>query len=159
MLLARLFERLSLQLGTLSGFATLAIMIAVTVDVAGRFFFNSPIPGANEFSELLLVAMIFLGLAAAQQQRQHFAIEIAIQHLPPTARRWVDLVSLLISLAIVGLLAWLSAKQSWTAMLQDEASYGLIAFPIWPARMVLAFGLGLLGVQIVLDILRLLRGR
>lgn len=159
MLLARLFERLTLHLGALSGFATLAIMVAVVLDVAGRFLFNAPIPGANEFSELLLVAMIFLGLAAAQQQRQHFAIEIAIQRLRPSIRRWVELGGWLVSLAIVGLLAWMSGKQAWTAMLRGEASYGVIPFPIWPARVVLAFGLGLLALQIALDILRLLRGR
>lgn len=159
MLPVRLFERLTLQLGTLSGFATLAIMVAVTLDVCGRFFFNAPIPGANEFSELLLVAMIFLGLAAAQQQRQHFAIEIAIQHLPPSIKRWFVLGGWLVSLAIVGLLAWLSAKQAWASMLRDEASYGMIAFPIWPARIVLAFGLALLALQFAIDIARMLRPR
>ena len=158
-LAARLFERLTLQLGVLSGFATLAMMVVVVLDVSGRALFNAPIPGANESAELLLVGMIFLGLAAAQRQRQHFAIEIAVQHLPPAAKRWVTLGGWLVSLAIVGLLAWLSAKQAWASMLRAEASYGTISFPIWPARMVVAFGLGLLALQLAVDSLRLLRGR
>jgi TRAP-type C4-dicarboxylate transport system permease small subunit len=158
-LAARLFGRLTLQLGGLSGFATLAMMLVVVLDVGGRTFFNTPIPGGNEFCELLLVGMIFFGLAAAQKQRQHFAIEIATQHLPPALRRWIKLFGWLVSFAIVGLLAWVSAKQSWVSMLRGEASYGTISFPIWPARMVIAFGLGLLAAQLALDCVRLLSGR
>ena len=157
--IARGFDWFTAQLGALSGFATLAIMVVVVLDVAGRALFNSPLPGGNEFSELLLVGMIFLGLAAAQQQRQHFAIEIAVQHLPPRVRRWVEIAGWLVSLALVGLLGWLSAQQAWASMLKSEASYGTISFPIWPARMVLAFGLGLLAAQFAVDIVRRVRGR
>jgi TRAP-type C4-dicarboxylate transport system permease small subunit len=157
-LAARLFGRLTIQLGTLSGFATLAMMVVVVLDVGGRTFFNTPIAGGNESCELLLVGMIFFGLAAAQKQRQHFAIEIATQHLPAAAQRWVKLFGWLVSFAIVGLLAWVSAKQSWTSMLRGEASYGTISFPIWPARMVIAVGLGLLALQFALDTVRLLGG-
>ncbi len=156
-MVGRLFQRMTLNLGILSGFGTLVIMVLIVVDVAGRTLFNTPIPGSNEFSELLLIAMIFLGLAAAQQRREHFAIELAIQYLPPSAKRWVTLGGWLVSLAVVGLLAWLSARQAWTSMLRNEASYGTIAFPIWPARAVLALGLGLLSLQLVIDIVRALR--
>ena len=157
--IARFFDWFTAQLGALSGFATLAITMVVVLDVAGRALLNAPLPGGNEFSELLLVGMIFLGLAAAQQQRQHFAIEIAVQHLPPAARRWVEIAGWLVSLALVGVLGWLSARQAWASMLKAEASYGTISFPIWPARMVLAFGLGLLAVQFAVDIVRRVRGR
>lgn len=157
--IGRAFDWLTAQFGALSGFGTLAIMVVVVIDVLGRALFNSPLPGGNEFSELLLVSMIFLGLAAAQQQRQHFAIEIAVQHLPPGLRRWVDIFGWLVSLAVVCLLAWLSARQAWTSMLRSEASYGTISFPIWPARIVLAFGLALLALQYAVDIVRRARGR
>lgn len=155
-LIARQFQRLTLQLGILSGFGTLLMTIVIVADVAGRVFFNAPIPGGNEFSELLLIAMIFLGLAAAQQHRQHFAVELVTQHLTPAVKRWVDIGGWLVSLAVVGLLTWLSAKQAWLAMLRGEASYGTVSFPIWPARAILAFGLGLLSLQLAVDILRAL---
>lgn len=157
--LARAFDWLTHGLGILSGFITLAVMVVVVLDVGGRSLFNAPIGGANEFSELLLVGMIFLGLAAAQQQRQHFAIEIATLRLPTGAQRWVRLFGWLVSLGIVGLLAWVSGKQAWTSWLRGESSYGTIAFPIWPARMVIAFGLALLALQLAIDSLRILFGR
>ncbi|WP_170216266.1 TRAP transporter small permease [Allostella humosa] len=158
-MLSRTIQRLALGLGILSGFGTVVMMLLIVADVAGRTFFNVSLPGSSELAELLLVAMIFLGLAAAQQRREHFNIELATQYLPPLVKQVVALAGWVISLAVVGLLAWLSSKQAWTAFLRDEASYGIIAFPIWPARMLIAFGLALLAVQILLDIAGTLRPR
>ena len=150
--ITRRFQRLTLGLGIFTGFGTILIMVAVVVDVACRSLFNAPLAGASEFSELLLVAMIFLGLAAAQQRREHFAIDLVTQYLPPVVKRTVRLAGWLVSLAVVALLAWLSARSAWMSFLRSEASYGTTAFPVWPGRAVLAFGLVLLAVQLAVDI-------
>lgn len=156
--LVGLLEKLALHLGALSGFAVLAMMVVIILDVGGRAMFNLPVAGGNELSELLLVGLIFLGLAAAQQRRQHYTVDIAMHLFGPTARRVLDIGGLLLSLAVVALLAWLSAQQAWTATVQGEASYGTISFPIWPARIVIAFGLGLLALQLAIDIIKAARG-
>lgn len=153
---ARLIERFTRQLGVLGGFATLMVMIVIILDVAGRTFFNAPIPGGNELSELLLVVLIFLGLAAAQQGRNHYTVDIVTHLLGPVAQRRLETIGMVVSLLVVGLLAWLSAKHAWQAMLQGESSYGTISFPIWPARVVIAFGLGLLALQLIIDIVKTL---
>lgn len=158
-MLGRAFDWLTAELGALSGLGTLAIMVVVVIDVTGRALFNAPLPGGNEFCELLLVGMIFLGLAAAQRKRQHFEIEMAILHLPPALRRWVDVFRWLVSVAVVGLLAWLSARQAWSSLINAEASYGTVSFPLWPARLVLAFGLALLAVQYAMDTAKRALGR
>lgn len=150
-----MIERLTLRLGILSGFATLAMMIVIILDVAGRGLFNAPISGGNELSELLLVALIFLGLAAAQQRRQHYTVDILNHIAGPVGRRVMEVIGLLTSLAVVALLAWLSAKHAWAATLQGESSYGTISFPIWPARILIAFGFALLAIQFVIDLVKL----
>src|SRR3546814_15044152 len=76
------FERLMLSLSVLSGFATLLIILIVVADVTGRFLFNAPLHGGVELSELLMVALVFFGLAAAQQQRQNFSYELMVRHFP-----------------------------------------------------------------------------
>jgi len=157
--IVRALERLMLQLGVLSGFATLAIMLIVVLDVAGRSLLGQPIDGGNELSELLLVGLIFLGLASAQQQRHNFAIDMLTRHLPAAVLRWLEALTWTFSLAVVVLLAWLSARQALVSVERSEASYGVISFPIWPARIVIAFGLALLAVQLAFDIVRRVRGR
>lgn len=152
-------EALVIRLGVLSGFATLLIMIIVCVDVAGRAIFNAPFHSGVELSQLLLVTLVFLGLSAAQQQRQHFAIEIVARHLPAKLQRGLELLGYVICLFIVVLLAWPSTLQAMSSFERGEASFGIVPFPIWPARSVLAIGLWLLALQFVFDIYRLVTGR
>ncbi|MDX2157882.1 MAG: TRAP transporter small permease [Hyphomicrobiaceae bacterium] len=151
-------ERLLSRLGILSGFATLLITLVVVLDVAGRAIFSAPLHMSTEISELLLVVLVFLGLAAAQQNRQNYAIDIASRHLPQGLQLLVEHLGYAFSLVLVGVLAWLSTKQAYSAYERGEAGFGIIPFPIWPARFILAIGLWLLAVQFLCDILRYLMG-
>ncbi len=152
-------ETLLMRLGVASGIATLLITVVVVVDVAGRSIFNNPIHGATELAELLLVGMVFFGLAAAQQGRQNYSIDIATRHLPASVQGLVDLLGYIVCLGIVVILAWLSTNQAFVSWGRGEAGFGIIPFPIWPARFVLAFGFWLLALQLVCDILRHLTGQ
>jgi TRAP-type C4-dicarboxylate transport system permease small subunit len=152
-------ERWLMQLGIASGLATLAITLVVVVDVTARFVFNAPIHGANEASELLLVVMVFMGLAAAQQGRQNYAIDMATRHLPQAAQALLELFAYVFCLVVVAALAWFSTRQAIDSFGRGEAGFGVIPFPIWPARFVLAGGLWLLAVQFACDVLRHLMGR
>ncbi len=152
-------ESLILRLGIVSGFATLLIMVIVCIDVGGRFLFNAPLHSGVETSELLLVSLVFLGLAAAQQQRQNFAIEVLSRLLPPRGQRGLELFGSLLCLIIVVLLAWPSANQAMSSFRRNEMGFGIVAFPVWPARFLLTTGLWLLAFQFAVDILRLICGR
>jgi len=151
-------ERLLMRLGIVSGFATLIITIIVVLDVAGRSLFNAPLHMSTELSELLLVVLVFLGLAAAQQNRQNYAIDIGTRALPQGLQVAIEHLGYLFSLVLVAVLAWLSTKQAISAFERGEAGFGIIPFPIWPARFILAIGLWLLALQFVCDILRYLMG-
>lgn len=151
-------ERLLLRLGIASGFATLLITLVVVVDVSARAIFSSPLDMATELSEFLLVVLVFLGLAAAQQNRQNYAIDVASRHLPLALQILLENLGYLFSLVLVAVLAWLSTKQAYSAFQRGEAGFGIIAFPLWPARFLLALGLWLLALQFVCDLLRYLLG-
>ncbi len=152
-------ERALLALSILSGSATLLIVIVVCADVAGRFIFNSPLHGGVEFSELLMVVLVFFGLAAAQQQRQNYSIELVTRHLPDWTQRLLELLGYVTCLVIVVVLAWPSSKQAVMSFERGEAGFGIVPFPLWPARILLAVGLWLLAIQFACDIYRLLTGQ
>jgi len=152
-------ERWLLSLSILSGFATLLIIGVVMLDVSGRFFFNAPLHGGVEFSELLLVVLVFFGLAAAQQQRQNYAIEVLMRHFPMWLQRIFELLGYVACLVIVVMLAWPSSKQALSSFERGEASFGILPFPLWPARVLLAVGLWLLAIQFACDIYRFIVGK
>lgn len=151
-------ERLLSRLGIVSGLATFIIMMVVVCDVVGRGLFNLPLHMSTEISELLMVILVFLGLAAAQGNRQNFAIDIATRHLPESLQHLVEMLGYLFSLLLIALLAWLSTKQAFSAFERGETGFGIVAFPVWPARFILALGLWLLALQFVCDVLRYFLG-
>lgn len=151
-------EWLLLRLGVLSGFATMVVTLLVVADVAGRAIFNAPLHSATEISELLLVVLVFIGLAGAQQKRQNYAIDVATRHLPMGLQNLLEVMGYILCLVLTAGLAWFSTKQALSSFDRGEAGFGIIAFPIWPARFILAFGLWLLSLQFVCDIIRFFTG-
>lgn len=148
-------EKLSGILGGLSGFMTLIITVTVVLDIALRGIFRAPIPGATEFSTLLLVALVYLGLASVQASKANFCVEILVSHLPPAVRRVQEALVTLLSAFVIGILVWYTAQEAWTSVLKAEMTFGAIIFPVWPSRLILTFGLALLWLQLVCDVLRL----
>jgi TRAP-type C4-dicarboxylate transport system permease small subunit len=151
-------ERGLLSLSIISGFATLLVILIVVTDVSGRFLLNLPFHSGVELSELLLVILVFLGLAAAQQQRQNYAIDILTRHFPQWLQRLFELAGYVTCLCIVILLGWPSSKQAFASFARGESGFGIVPFPLWPARVILAMGLWLLAVQFLCDIYRHVAG-
>lgn len=152
--IVRGIERNFLKLAVINGFLTLLMMLVIVADIIGRGFFNKPISGANELATLFLVALIFIGMAAAQVRQQHYNVDLIYGLFPPRAKRVCDTINSLAAMGFAGLLAWLTIEGAWTSFEKGEASYAVIAFPIWPSRFVLAFGLTCLAVQFLFDVLR-----
>lgn len=147
-------ETLFNRLGVLSGFLTLLVMMLVVVDVTSRFLFNAPIPGAEEIAILLLVAKIYISMPTAQQEGQNFEVDIVTRLLPPRTLRVVRSVTLAVSVIVVGLIAWLTVGLAWESVLENELTSGTVPFPVWPSRVLIAFGLVCLTLQFLFDLLR-----
>lgn len=152
----RLIEKISDVLGGLSGFTTLVITVIVILDIALRMLLNAPIPGATEFTTLLLVALVYLGLASVQAGKANFSVEIIVVHLPPAVRRVQEALVTLLSAAAIGILVWFTGKEAWMSTMRGEMTFGAIVFPVWPSRIIVTFGLAVLWLQLVCDALRLI---
>jgi TRAP-type C4-dicarboxylate transport system permease small subunit len=152
------YSRFSVALGSLSGISTMILMLIIVPDVIGRKFFNAPIPGASETGVLLLICKIFLGLPGAQASGSNFSVTLLQEVMTPRWRRLVKLLTTLIAAVIFGLIAKMSVLSAIRSTQRGEISFGVIAFPLWPGKIILAGGLALLTVQLVVDALRLLYG-
>jgi len=130
-------------------------MLVVCGDVVGRSIFNTPLDGATESVELLLACLIFFGLAAAQQTKQHYMVELVVVRLSPRVQAILAGLTLLMSAGVTALLCWYSVGQALTSFRMDEVGFGTVAFPLWPARSIVAFGLGLFSLQYIIQVLRL----
>ena len=125
------------------------IMVLTTADVIKRALTGSSIPGVTEFSEVFLVAAVYLGLAFAMRVGAHIGVDIVIMRMKPKLSRIVQVIGM--STAVV-VLIWMTVETAGAAMHSisiNEYRYGLIKVPIWPAKVVVPIGLFALVLECV----------
>ena len=122
--------------------STLLLFVGVmgAADVVSTNLLLRPIPGMVELSGALLAVIVFLGLAEAQAQGSNIIIDVATQHLGPTAKRLAAIFSLAIGTIFMALIAWKATKLAGTAWQFNETALGALAFPVAPFKSVACFG-------------------
>ena len=152
-LIRRGLHRANRFFAILSGFALLLMMFVGSVDVIGSSLFNHPLPGAFEGTEALMVTSVFLALGLSQQRRAHISVEVIVGLMPRLLRRLAWVLSALLCALFFSLMAWFGWGIAIKSFSAGEFSSGLINFPIWPAKGALAFGVSLMALQCVWDLL------
>ena len=155
--IARWVMRINLWCGLASGFALLAMMLMGAVDVVGSNLDLAgltarPVPAAFEFMATMMVVNVFLAMSLGQSRRRHIRVEIVLNALPRSLRRTAEAFSLLCSIALFALIAWFGWKSGLHATGVGEYAPGLIKYPVWPARLVLAAGATLMTGQCAFDL-------
>lgn len=108
-----------IALAMLCGTMLLAMMGLTVVDVIGRYVFSAPLMGATELTQMLLSAVIFLGLPAVCLDNDHVSVDLLSAHFPAFVQPLRSLVVTLISAAVLGVVSW----RIWVYAAQ-KASYG-----------------------------------
>jgi TRAP-type C4-dicarboxylate transport system permease small subunit len=158
-ILDRALERINRIIVILSSVALVAAACVLTYSVVSRYFLHFSTDWQDELSVFLIVGAVFMSAAAVQAGRGHVAIEAIVGLLPPrvnAVRQWLVDVA---SLVFCGYFAW----KSWTlldeAWVEDYHSGSTWGPPLWIPYSLMAVGMTLLGLQLLLQVARPLRGR
>ena len=143
-------------LGMGGNLALLLIMFGVSADAILRYALNRPITGTLEGVELLLVFAVFLSLARTQAERGHIAVGIITERLSGRPRAALEALTALLGLLLFGAVTWATGGMALRSWQMGEYAAGLIAFPIYPSRILVALGSLLLCLQLLLEIGRAL---
>jgi len=127
--------------GILSALSILLIMILVSADVFFRYVFNSPILGAMEFSLLLMISIIYLGLGYTEICDRHIAINLIYNTLKPKHQVIVTKLNYIILLFIASILFWHSFLDFLKSYEINEVLPGMAGFPKYPSKFCLSFGM------------------
>jgi TRAP-type C4-dicarboxylate transport system permease small subunit len=85
----------------------LFVMMALgTADVLGRYLFDKPILGTLETFEILLPAIVLLGLGYTQENRAHVRMSILVSHLSFRTQTVLNLLTNACALLISILILW-----------------------------------------------------
>lgn len=151
MLWLQRIHRLSSFFAELSGWLIVPMMLTIFMDAVLRGLFNTAVVGVIELNSLLLVAMVYMGLAGAQASAGNFRVTLLSDRLGSRGRYVLIGFGYLLLLAVLLALLWFCLGAAIYSYTRDEVSYGLIDFPLWPSRAIICIGLALLLVQYLAD--------
>lgn len=134
-----------------AGLALTVMLVLQVANIIGRKFFEYPILGTVELTRMLLAVVVFLGLAHSEDLGDHITIDLIYVRLGPRMRTAFNVFANLLSVGVIGLMAYqLFDYSSFTRGTGEET--GILEWPIWPFVVVSAFGAGLYAVAIGLKL-------
>jgi TRAP-type C4-dicarboxylate transport system permease small subunit len=152
------FDRLNSRLvrALLAGAALLIFSLSflVVADVIGRVVFNSPVKGTPEIVSMSIVIVCFLLAGYAVHSGAMLHTDVLASLVGSRLRVWSALASGLLGAAFFALIVWGSIeplRHAWSS--GEFEGEGALRIPVWPARLVVLFGAGLVAIMYVAQFL------
>lgn len=124
------------------GQALLAAMVAVTfISVVGRTFFSHPLPDDVNFSELMMVAVIYLPLGYVQREGAHLEVTVLTERLPQAVQSFLVSVGLVLGIVMFSVATYFSAQAAYEAYSYGTTAYAsTLGLLEWPVRALIPVG-------------------
>ena len=151
-LLGNLYRAVRYSAGIAASCCIFVMVCTIVPDSIGRFFFSKPIHGTLELNMLLMSAIVFLGLAWTQSQRGHVRVEVLISRAKPNIRSALNIICWAIAFTLFLAITIGGTEEAINSVRIGENLWGVKKFPVWPGKILAAFGSGLLCVQFLIDI-------
>lgn len=146
-------------LGKVFSLLVLGILGVILCEVILRRIFNRPQIWTQDLIVMLFASYIILICAFGFQKKAFVAVDVLFAKLPMLAQYILHIVTYLIFLVpfVVAMLpvSWNFFLKAYTT---GEQTYSVWAAPTWPVKFCLFFGLLLLAIQSVSEILKQVRG-
>jgi len=119
-------------LGGLAATLLFAMMVLTFVDVWGRYFFNTPVPGGFEITEIMLATLIFAGLPLMTMSSEHITVDLFDRFMPHAVEHVRNGIICLLCGSMMAIVCY----QLWIRAL-DAVTYGdttaILLIPMAPA--------------------------
>lgn len=154
--MSKFINQVNKWMGYASQLILLGMVFLTTIDVIGRFFFNNPITGTFELTELGLALVIFLGLGLTHMHNEHIAIDIVTDKFSRIGQAITDIIIdsfIAIFMTIVAWQMWEKAQRISDA----NTTTGDLKLPISIFIIFAAFGMLTFALSALVKILNVLK--
>ncbi|MGJ8544144.1 MAG: TRAP transporter small permease subunit [Sulfitobacter sp.] len=158
-MLIKAIDGLNEAVGRLVSVIAVVFGAIIIYDVVMRYAFNDPTRWAFDVTKQLYgFYFVMLGGYALRHQA-HVRVDLITETLGPKTRRWVEVAGYLIFFFpfawVFMTRSWEFGMRSWT---QGETTYGSVQLPVYPLKLAMAFAAGLLFLQGISEVLKLVFG-
>lgn len=139
--------------GSAAGLASVGIvgiMILTVADVVSRKYLDGGVRGTVEVTEVVLAAIVFLGLASAERSGRHIRTPIVTSRLPVQPANIARVVGTLTAVVVMAWISYGAIAEAWRSWDRREFRYGSLNLDVWPTKIAIAVGLVLLLVALAL---------
>ena len=122
---------LSKALGYMAIILLIALTLLTSIDVVARYWFNSPIKGAFELTQLLLAALIFIAFPLTTAMREHIEVDLIANLMGGFLDRIFTFLAGLISAAVLFAISW-NLFHHASKLISDGAVTDSLLLPLGP---------------------------
>jgi TRAP-type C4-dicarboxylate transport system permease small subunit len=126
----RFLGRLSEILALVGGAIVLFIVVMTVISIVGRYFFNLPVKGDFEITEIACGVAAFLFFPYTQYTGQNLIAEFFTSAVSARFRDWLDAVHTVIFALIAAFFAWRAYEGLIDKVVTAERTM-LVGIPIW----------------------------
>jgi TRAP-type mannitol/chloroaromatic compound transport system permease small subunit len=143
----RIVERINKLIGNVVAIAIPAIMVLLTLEVILRYLFNNPTTWAMEISQMLMCFFVALGGGYTAIKGNHVNVDILVSKLSERNRSILSIATAPLFFIFTGLFLAKITEIAWQSMEVLETSGSFFDPPVYPIKIMMAFGVLFLFLQ------------
>lgn len=153
-LLSRIFDRLLLVLGAISGVVISAIAVLITLDIVLRNAGVSSFPWLLEITEYVLFAMTFLAAPWVLAHNAHVRVDLLVSTLPKKAGYVCELLADCLGFFLMVVMAWYGARIALDSYSLNSLLHKELVVSEWLLLIVIPIASTLLAIEFIRRIYR-----
>lgn len=150
----RLIDAISWAVSNAALILVFTLMVVTIYEVVMRYVFNAPTIWVMELSGYLMLLFVALGGAYALQKDKHVNVDILFGRLSSRGQAVMNVFTFVLFFIFMYFFFTLALKQTITATVNHYASGTMWNPPIWPFKILVTFGVGLVLLQGVAKFIR-----
>lgn len=149
---------LDYPLGIISALLLLGLTALTCVDVVARYWFNAPVNGAFELTQMMLAGLIFAALPMTTARGEHVEVDLFSIAAGRNAEIYFHLIGGVISAVVLFALGY-SLWRHADRLLENGAVTNSLALPFAPAGYFAAVSCGLSGAIVLIRLVIMWRNK
>lgn len=156
-MIIRIIDSINEVIGRIVSLIAIVFAVIIIYEVFMRYALHLPTRWSFDVTKQLY-GFYFLMLGAyALKHQSHVRVDLLVQRFSPTTQKWVDIAGYLIFFFPF---CWVFLTRSYEfamrSLAQAETTYGAVQLPVYPLKISMVVAAGLLFLQGVAEVIRLL---